>query len=187
MKTVKSLVLTLLIGASVVACKKGDNDPFLSLKSRDGRVSGEWKLDSYSSKEISILTANAAADTILYESFDYNGSDLVYYYVDSAGTYGTSSDEVDYGLTINKDGSYSSTTTYTYGETTESGNWFWTNNGKNKTGITFDDSENAYEVLELRNKKMVLIKNTTYEMTVDSLDAYLLQTYSEKRTYSKVD
>lgn len=34
-----------IVGVTTVSsCKKGENDPFLSLRSRKARVTGEWKL-----------------------------------------------------------------------------------------------------------------------------------------------
>ncbi|SFT66364.1 hypothetical protein SAMN05216474_1633 [Lishizhenia tianjinensis] len=185
MKTVKSLVLLALIGASVVACKKGEDDPFLSLRTRDARISGEWKLESYSSKDIQILTYNLQADTIYYESFDFDGDNEIYYYVDTASS-DYESIEVDYTMTIEKDGSYTQTTDYLYGQSVTSGNWWWSNDGKNKTKISFDDSDHAYEVRELRNDKLVITRNYSNEITVDSLQSNLLRSYTEKRSYSKV-
>ncbi|MDX1446050.1 hypothetical protein [Lishizhenia sp.] len=185
MKTVKSLVLTALIGASVVACKKGEDDPFLSLRARDSRISGDWVLDSYSTKDVSILTFDLQADTVHYEAYDFDGENEIYYFIDTASS-DYQSIEVDYAMTIEKDGSYTTTTDYTYGQEISSGNWWWTNDGKNKTGITFDDNEHAYEVKELRNDKMVITRNFSSEITVDSLQSNLLRSYTEKRTYSKV-
>jgi hypothetical protein len=40
----KNLLLILSVLAVFTSCKKGDNDPFLSLKSRKGRLSGDWKV-----------------------------------------------------------------------------------------------------------------------------------------------
>jgi len=43
--TIKLLILTLL-GLSILtsSCRKGEDDPFLSFRSRNARLSGEWKL-----------------------------------------------------------------------------------------------------------------------------------------------
>lgn len=181
MKTVKSLVLTVLIGASIVACKKGDNDPFLSLRSRDARVAGEWKLDSWSSKEISTFQFETEYDTISYESNDFDGANLRYFLIDSVDTLDLPN-SFSLDLVMDKDGTFTRTTEIEYDTYLEEGNWTWTNDGKNKTGIAFDDQDGAYDVLELRNKKMVLTKSSQ-EMYTDSAGAILTTTYSEKRTY----
>jgi hypothetical protein len=48
MKTTKKLIIALSVAALVAptleSCKKGENDPGLSLRSRKGRVAGEWKV-----------------------------------------------------------------------------------------------------------------------------------------------
>jgi len=54
MKSNKVLVIVLSILLSVPSfnsCKRGDNDPFLSLKSRDSRISAVWELESGYSDE----------------------------------------------------------------------------------------------------------------------------------------
>lgn len=40
----KNILLILAVLAALTSCKKGDNDPFISLKSRKGRLSGDWKV-----------------------------------------------------------------------------------------------------------------------------------------------
>ncbi len=50
MKKTKQLLaialMCFIIAPVLNSCKKGDEDPFLSLKSRKGRLAGEWTLDS---------------------------------------------------------------------------------------------------------------------------------------------
>ena len=36
---------------SIYSCKKGDNDPFLSLKSRKARLHGDWEIQAYQYEE----------------------------------------------------------------------------------------------------------------------------------------
>ena len=46
--SIKLAALALVIAAtSFSGCKKGENDPFLSLKSRKSRAAGEWKLSAF--------------------------------------------------------------------------------------------------------------------------------------------
>lgn len=56
MKNLRKFVLIALAAAFVVpvldSCKKGEEDPALSLKSRKGRLKGEWKVDSYEVNEV---------------------------------------------------------------------------------------------------------------------------------------
>ena len=44
-KNILFIALSLVVGSTVLTgCKKGENDPFLSLKSRDARITELWKL-----------------------------------------------------------------------------------------------------------------------------------------------
>ncbi len=43
----KILIAILLLGMIVPACKKGDEDPFLSLRTRKNRLTGDWKVEQY--------------------------------------------------------------------------------------------------------------------------------------------
>lgn len=57
MKTTKKVMIALAVAALVAptleSCKKGENDPGLSLRSRKGRVAGEWKVKSWEEKNSS--------------------------------------------------------------------------------------------------------------------------------------
>ncbi|HNW99160.1 MAG TPA: hypothetical protein PKK00_12190 [Bacteroidales bacterium] len=44
MKTTKFILLFILLSSIFFSCKKSENDPFISLKSRKARITGEWKL-----------------------------------------------------------------------------------------------------------------------------------------------
>jgi hypothetical protein len=47
MKKLLLYLLTIMIAApAIISCKKGEEDPFLSMKSRKARLEGEWKLVS---------------------------------------------------------------------------------------------------------------------------------------------
>lgn len=52
MRTLKFIILVILTVSMFFGCKKGENDPFLSLKSRKARLVGEWKLVEGSSTVI---------------------------------------------------------------------------------------------------------------------------------------
>lgn len=51
--TIKVALAALMIaGVSLESCKKGEGDPFLSLKSRKARVAGEWTVSSGEGKDV---------------------------------------------------------------------------------------------------------------------------------------
>jgi hypothetical protein len=60
------MVIALLSTISITSCKKGENDPFLSLKSRTSRLTGEWKLTSGTVKETSTSGSSTTTTTTTY-------------------------------------------------------------------------------------------------------------------------
>ncbi len=73
----KKIMLLLIAGTliSLPACKKGENDPFLSLASREARLAGDYTIDSWTSsystldsegdkiETITVITGNAGITT----------------------------------------------------------------------------------------------------------------------------
>lgn len=83
----KKLVLIVITAAIMIpffnSCKKGEEDPFLSLKSRDKRLQGEWTLKAYdetsASKEVSNVNNNGTASSteeITSTTVSYDGTKL---------------------------------------------------------------------------------------------------------------
>ena len=107
----------LAIIMSINSCKKGENDPLLSLKSRKSRVAGEWMVSSYLLEKESITTPSSgdASTTTIKELIE--GEDLTIetsytnpgifedYSVTEKGT-------VHYDVTFEKDGTWSSSKEY---------------------------------------------------------------------------
>lgn len=95
MKNISKLAIFALVisSLSLESCKKGDGDPFLSLRSRKARVAGDWKVSSGSGTDIN------GSSTV---NWTYNGTN---YSESGAST-------LNYGLTIeytfDKDGTWSS-------------------------------------------------------------------------------
>lgn len=171
-----STIAVLLIGFAT-QCKKGEDDPFVSLRSRKARVSGEWSLTSgtmiyasrgnnYSSTTSIVFTSAAFSSTYNYVngSFSQTGTDN--------GTY-------KYDIKFDKDGSFTSTEIYDGEVSIVSGTWNFTDGVgetkkreqivlflKSSTGVsgstTISYSGNkvymTFNIKELRNKKMVLTR-----------------------------
>lgn len=68
--TVLFLAVSALTAGFVSSCKKGKDDPFLSLRSRKARVEGEWKLVSQTTNDKNSL--NTMSSTVL--KFDKDGT-----------------------------------------------------------------------------------------------------------------
>lgn len=60
-KLTQSVLAILVVASSITACKKGDDDPGLSLKSRKGRLSQAWTVSDYKSDVTEVYTDNSGA------------------------------------------------------------------------------------------------------------------------------
>lgn len=131
MKKVLFAMAAVTIAAVVFdSCKKGEEDPFLSLHSRKGRLVGEWKLNSGT------------------ETFTSGGSTTTTTYTETQKTETAGSTSVTTGYTatvkIEKDGSFTWTEVETVGSvsttTTNEGTWNWVGRvgeAKNKEYVVF--------------------------------------------------
>lgn len=177
MKKIFALLLFAALCGIATQCKKGEDDPLISLRSRKARVTGDWSLTSgtmssaYRSGNISstssvIMTQNAYSSTYTYVngSFSNTGS--------QAGIY-------KYTITFDKDGSFTSTEIFDTDVVIVSGTWNFTDGIgdskkreqivlflKSSTGIsgstTLSYSGNkvymTFNIKELRTKKMVITR-----------------------------
>lgn len=122
MRTFKIYTLALLTIASVTACKKGANDPALSLKSRKGRLAGEWKLSSGEQTNTTTFSGTTNVTTT-----SYDGSNRT---ITGSGT--TNTTPYTQELTFEKDGTYKNKVTDDGSILTEEG--YWQFMGKSKEG-----------------------------------------------------
>lgn len=133
MKKVKIALLALIATVLILpACKKGADDPFLSLRSRDGRMEGNWTLSAVSGTHIDYATTNTTTtDT-------YNGS------VYTSTTTGSSPESATgtYTMVISKHGvvTWSSSIAQSGSSDvqTGTGEWYWSNSDKNKEFFYID-------------------------------------------------
>lgn len=133
-KAIIFLLLFISIGILFDSCKKGENDPFFSFKTRSSRLKGEWMLMS---GEITTTTgSNTSVET-------YNGATMI------TTVNGLEIDNKTYtdNITFDKEGTYTRsglTDTLSY---TEEGYWAWIH--KNKKA-------------ELKNKEAIGMSSTKY-------------------------
>jgi hypothetical protein len=137
----KTLILSLsiaLLAGGFNSCKKGDNDPFMSLKSRKARVSGEWKVSN--SEDITIQTeTNPDYTSVKTTTEVYDGTTLTttskLKFTTSDGTFedsDTKSEKQTRTLTFEKDGTYIVKEFYAESGTTYTTAGHWTFMGKSK-------------------------------------------------------
>lgn len=170
-----SLFITVI---SLSSClKKGDDDPFISLRSRKGRVVGDWNVVSI--KQTTKFTTSGSTPTTTVTTITSDGK--TYTAVSTTnGVSTTTSGEVSQKWTFEKDGNYSSTTTVGGDEEKVEGLWNFTSSigeNKNKSQIalskvketsggtqsTFSGNsiDEVYDLTELRHKTMVLSYHRT--------------------------
>lgn len=199
-KLFNSTILFLaLITLIETGCKKGEDDPFFSLRSRKARVVGDWKLTA--GKETETTFDNGSATTYT-SSYTYDGSTRAESETisNSSGSF-TTTNSVSYTTTykFEKDGTFSSVTVADGVTTTVDGTWnFGSGVGekKNKSelvltatktvydGNTYTYTGNAstevYYLKELRNDKMVMVMDIKYtDSNGDTGDAISEMTFEQ--------
>jgi hypothetical protein len=156
----KLIVLSLAaiaLMANLSSCKKGENDPFLSLKSRKARVVGEWTvtMEEGTSQDISKISfGGVTVTTTTNETSTYNGALYTSTSVTTSSAGGnplenTYNDVYTQSYTFEKDGSFSLETVYTGQNYTEKIEGTWAFVGKSKTA-------------ELKNKEAIALSITKY-------------------------
>lgn len=143
-KTITLLLLLLAITAITFnSCKKGENDPFLSLKSRTGRISQDWVL---STEDYTIKNTTSSYSSS--DHYTFNGTSETLTTVLTIGSSSsTTTDTYAYSeeFVMAKEGTYKSTTVDDGTTEIEEGNWSWV--GKNKDQ-------------DLKNKEAFVIAST---------------------------
>lgn len=182
----KSIILGLgiiAIVASLTSCKKGENDPFLSLITRKARLSGEWKLSNETTEYVYVgyeyIDGNyVESNNTLNETYDgkvKTGTEIIV----AAGQTKTETIDPEYFdqfLTIEKDGTFKYENIQydevgtKMGTVVYEGNWAFV--GKNKS-------------LDLKNKEAISLNFTKYTETnsdgevstgtTTSLDSWILK------------
>lgn len=167
------LALITLFTVTILSCKKGDNDPFFSLLTRNQRLEGNWKIVKEESKQT--ITNNALGDTSIIINSIYDGTKQI-----TTTTY--TAHAVDYSYSVidtiyyveeikfDKDGSY--TKTFEMSDLSNStftdGNWIFL--GKS-------------EANELKNKEAILLTTTKFTQTNGTITSIENYTNTDGDTY----
>lgn len=170
----KKVLFVILMAAfiipAMVSCKKGPNDPGVSLKSRDSRLIGAWKLVSFTGTK----QTYAGLDPITI-SYRFDGNN---YTATSSGT--SISGTGSFTMEILKDGGF----TYSEGYTPSGGTasvysgtdfWYWADNDNNKIAVRFGDggvnlfTSGQYNIDKLSTKELIL---TFYNYQNNNGDIY---------------
>lgn len=157
MKKVKFALLMLMAAILILpACKKGENDPFISLKSRDAKVTAIWKLTKIANTRTQVQSGNTSTTT-----YTFDGSSLIVTSSPGGSTTYTGS----YEMEIIKDGTMTWNETYSFGGSTDvqssTGTWQWMNSDKNKSviilaGGNYFFTGGLWQIDRLASKELVL-------------------------------
>jgi hypothetical protein len=119
----KTFIALAIVSVTVQSCRKGEDDPAISLRSRDARLIGEWKLSKYDSKlEVKNVYTNVGGTSstgtlIINKVFDGSVETKTISYQDITSPGGTESENTtsrsNYSLEMDilKDGTCKITTT----------------------------------------------------------------------------
>jgi hypothetical protein len=135
------IILTLsisLFGGVFTACKKGENDPFIYMKSRKARLAGEWKM--VSSEDVITFTGTDSEYSYVETSTEaYDGTTLTtttqLKVTSSAGTVEdsqTKTKKYTESFTFEKDGTYTKTHFDTESGLSTKEEGYWSFMSKNK-------------------------------------------------------
>jgi len=182
----KKILLLLAILSSIVAisvsCKKGPDDPFISLRSRNSRIIGTWKI-KYISIDSSVTVSSGLKDKTIKYVTDYELDSVKKFSDDDAGN---PKDSIYYEiLTINDDGTFvDSISSKKKGATVfrlrvVKNEWYWTSSKKNKDGIVLVGFA-TYRVDRLAWKELIF---TSYKEMINYTNKTLV--YGSNITVNK--
>ena len=155
-KSIVAATLLIFGTISIVSCKKGENDPALSLKSRNARIAGTWKFIGGERQTIDYDAGNQETFT---NNITYNGTSYTETssFQDVSGTTTFPSETVSYTLeyTFDRDGNFNMSEIEDGNSDIDKGFWYWV--GKSK-------------VQELKKKEVLVI--TITESNDGQIDTY---------------
>jgi len=194
-KTVKKILaitaVALIAMPLFYSCKKGEEDPFISLRSRDKRITGEWKLTSASTNDTRTFINNPGDNpTTITTTETYDGTLWTETTVFDTFPPNTQTDTISITFYLCKDGTASYTKVDAGDKHVLSGSWQWLDSKKNKTHILvplpLGTCGGTFEVLELKNKELKLTYSDSHNDT-DSDGTYDNQSCEETYTFEKTD
>lgn len=189
MRTAGLVFYICLFLVSLGACKKGEADPAFSLRSRQARLQGDWKMQE-GNIVVKIVPASGSAQET---TFILEGKD---YHVDLPGI-GTINGIHTIDLKINDDGSFVCAETIDKYQSTDKGHWdFLSRSGtyKNKERVMFDlgslgvnsfyidafnkgNSAYSYALRRLSKHEIILECRDEFISSVDGKTSYYLTSW----------
>lgn len=154
-----ALAAAVVLPTVFVGCKKGENDPFLSFRSRKGRVAGEWKVTEGSGTTTSSFGGSSYTSTWTYDGATRTET--------SGGSSSTSKETMNF--TFDKDGTFTATMVGT--ETIDTDTYTTTENASGTWNFTGG-------VGETKNKSQIIMATTSYTSNTTPGGTATTQTYT---------
>ena len=134
-KSISLLAISvILIALFFSGCKKGENDPFLTLKSRTARLAQDWVLSSEDYTVTQTGTWLGVGDYITTIVYSFDGTSESQKATQSSGgnsTTNTTTYTYSKEITFDKDGTFKSTEINGGNATITEGTWMWMSKNKN--------------------------------------------------------
>lgn len=181
MKKIINLLLFVVLIGTLTECRKGEDDPLISLRSRKARVVGEWTLTSGTEKTTFVSgnpsTTNNTDYQYTQDTYVRNSSTVS----QSGSTSSSSSGFFYYKITFRSNGEYSLIKQRGSSITNESGDWNFTKGVgeyKRKEQIALVPKTNSSSITnsrevtrtltlkELRNRVMTIVEEESDNETV---------------------
>lgn len=198
-KTIYLCLITITTLGFMQSCKKGENDPFLSLRTRKARIAGEWKLSASESKYTSTSPNSSNSSTTTYDGATETTVQSVTINGNTTST--TSTAVYTFNIEFDKNGTYTLTQVQD-GETyTAQGTWIFLKRSKedelkNKEAILLtqtsasnsngesstmhDLSGSVFVIDQLKNKEMIWTSDYTYTEDSDVETDHYKMTFTQK-------
>lgn len=172
----KSVIVLIIITTTFFGCKKGENDPAISLRTRKARVIGEWNMKTGTAG----ITIDNHINPPYNQDIKMDGSKAEINQTESGNVGITYIGNYTFYITFKKDGTFNFNENFAGDILDASGTWNFVGGvgkAKNKEsivlkietvskGYTRDNlfnklgTEIIYEITELRNKKMTLLSRS---------------------------
>ena len=138
---IEILVLMFVLSLTFGGCKKYEEGPWISLRSKNARLIGDWKLKEYTSTR---YTNNNQGENTIITTFD--GENIT--------TSGSNTKAYSHQLNLMKGGTYQETIVYDGDKSEYNGLWTWVDDESKKAQLQYGDR--IYTIIKLKNKELKL-------------------------------
>lgn len=185
--SLKILATLFIVSLMLNSCKKGEEDPWISIHSRDARITGTWKLVEWNGKS-EVFQDNAWSR----EDYAFSNGDLKIYSSGTKPIWTLGTGTMSYTITIEKGGVVSQEFETSVESLQTSGYWRWVNNNKKKSMLETEEfalnlisNRKVFEIKKLSNKEMILVFSLNENYNTDGTQYDLEQKFSHTYTFEK--